>query len=225
MYKMTKRMLLLVVWILLGISIGQAQSDLDANLSDLLNDYVNEDDPGVVLYLNYDGEEALVARGLADLATKTPIREQDLFRLASISKSFVASVVLQLVAEDKMELDNRIADYLPDELVHNIANAQVATVRQVLQMTSGIYNYTDTDAYYDAVYADPLHEWTAEETLTLIYDKEPYFAPGEGYYYSNSNYNLAQIAIENVTGNALAKELEVRIFAPLGMDSCYLETS
>jgi len=224
MDKLQKKVLLLMAWALIGISVSFAQDDLDNDLRDLLNDYMDENEPAVVLYLNYDGEEALVGRGLADLASETPVREQDLFRLASISKVFTASVVLQLVAEGKMELDNPIADYLPDELVKHIANAEVATVRQVLQMTSGIYNYTDTDAYYDAIDADPLHEWTAAETLTLIYDEEPDFAPGEDYYYSNSNYNLAQIAIESVTGNSLAKELEARIFAPLGMDSCYLET-
>jgi D-alanyl-D-alanine carboxypeptidase len=216
--------LLFAVFVLFGTGINFAQDDLDKHLSALLEYYVNPDDPGVVLYVHYAGDEAVAVRGLADLEAATPMREADLFRLASISKSFVATVVLQLVGEHQIELDNPIADYVPAKLAQNIANADVATVRQVLQMTSGIYNYTDTDAFYDAVYADPDYPWTAEETLTFIYDEEPYFAPGEGYFYSNSNYNLAQIAIENVTGNALADELEARIFAPLGMNSCYLET-
>jgi D-alanyl-D-alanine carboxypeptidase len=93
-----------------------------------------------------------------------------------------------------------------------------------LQMTSGIYNYTETDAFYEAVEDDPSYAWTAEEVLTYIYDEDAYFEAGTDYYYSNSNYILAQIAIETVTGNSLAEELENRIFEPLGMDACYLET-
>ena len=215
---------LLLSLLLIGSSLSFAQNNLDENLEDLLADYVDENDFGLVLYLDYDGEKSVSARGLADLEAETPIRDNDLFRLASITKSFVSTIVLQLVTEGKMDLDNPIADYLPDELVQNIDNVDDATLRQVLQMTSGIYDYIETDAYYEAVYDDFSHWWEPEEVLSFIYDEDAYFEAGEGYYYSNSNYILAQIAIERLTNHSLAEELETRIFEPLGMDSCYLET-
>ncbi|MDQ7028055.1 MAG: serine hydrolase domain-containing protein, partial [Anaerolineae bacterium] len=125
---------------------------------------------------------------------------------------------------DEIGLDDLIAEYLPDAVVANVENADEATVRQMLQMTSGIFNYTESDIFDDATNANPNRAWTAAETIETIYGEESYFASGTDYYYSNSNYNLAQMIIEDVTGISLADNLETRIFQPLGMDSCFLET-
>src|SRR5688572_12971262 len=132
---MKRLFVLLLGLLLLGTSISAAQSDVEQALEELLEDYVDEDDFGLVLYVASGDENAVFARGLADLEAETPIRENDLFRLASITKSFVSTVVLQLVEEGKMDLDTPIAEYLPAELVRNIDNADNATLRQVLQMT------------------------------------------------------------------------------------------
>jgi D-alanyl-D-alanine carboxypeptidase len=218
-----KKSFILFLLLILALS-SQAQDDIEDKLADLLADYVDDDEPGVVLYINYDGDEWLLATGLADLERETPMQEDDLFRLASVTKPFVATVALQLVSEGEFDLDETIADYLPDEIVENIENADEATIRQVLQMTSGIYNYTDTDAYYEILEEEPDYALTAEDALTFIYDEDAYFDAGEDYHYSNSNYLLAQLLIEDVTGNPLAEEIEDRIFEPLDMDSCYMES-
>ena len=196
----------------------------EETITDFLAEYVEDGEPGVVVYLRLDEDELQGAYGLADLDDETPIATDDLFRIASASKPLVATVVLQLAESGDIDLDAPIADYLPDDLAGNIPNAESATVRQMLQMTSGIFNYTESDAFNDAVEDDPSTMWTAADTLTFIFDEDPYFAPGEDYYYSNSNYTLAHVIIETVTGNSLADELEDRIFAPAGMDDCYLET-
>jgi D-alanyl-D-alanine carboxypeptidase len=198
-----------------------AQDDF---LDDLLADYVFDDEASVVVYVRYGDEDALAVRGLADIGNGIPATTDSLYRIASITKPFVATVILQLVEEGLVALDDPIADYLPDEIVSRIENADSATIRQMLQMTSGIYSYTDSDAFADAVYDNPSYTWTASETLTYAYDEEAYFPAGEGYEYSNSNYNLAHIIIESLTEQTLAEGLQTRIFERLDMTSCYLET-
>lgn len=205
-------------------SLSLAQTDIEDDLKDLLAEYLEDDETGLVLYINYDGAEWLVADGLADIEREIPMREDDLFRLASVTKPFVATLVLQLVAEGEFELDEPIAGYLPNDISKNLENADEATIRQVLQMSSGIYDYLETDAYNEILEDDPLHPWTPEEVLSMAYGEDAYFEAGTDYSYSNSNYILAQILIERVTGNSLAEELEDRIFQPLAMESCYLET-
>jgi D-alanyl-D-alanine carboxypeptidase len=163
-------------------------------------------------------------RGLADIANDIPAKTDDLYRIGSVTKPFVATIMLQLVEDGLVELDDPIADYLPDGVVSRVENTDTATIRQMLQMTSGIFSYTDSYAFEDATYDDPSYAWTAAETVTFAYDEEAYFPVGEGYYYSNTNFNLAQMIIESVTSSTLADELQLRIFKPLGMATCYLET-
>lgn len=222
---MIKRLLLLCLLVaVVPVLVVVAQDAPDDELSDYLAEYVFPDEPGVIVYIAYPDEAFYAVAGLANLETGESIAAGDLFRIASVSKPLVSAVVLQLAEAGMIDLDAPIADYIPADLAARIDNAETATVRQMLQMTSGIVNYTESDAFDDAVFDDPGYMWTAEETLTFIYDDVAYFAPGADYYYSNSNYTLAQVLIETVTGNSLADELESRIFAPAGMDSCYLET-
>lgn len=213
-----------LIFVLLMIVLCLPVVAQDDTLDDLLADYVADDDISVVVYVRYGDEDAVAVRGLADLENEIPAQTDDLYRLASITKPFVATIVLQLAEQDMLSLDDPIADYLPDEVVNRVENADTATVWQMLQMTSGIFNYTESDAFDDATLDDPSYAWTAAETVEFAYDEPAYFPAGEGYYYSNTNFNLAQMIIESLTGSTLADELQSRIFEPLGMDSCYLET-
>ncbi len=215
----------LVVFLMCFIVIVQtihAQAD---DLTAILETYVAEDDPGVVLLVDTEDDTLTAVRGLADLENGTPMQLSDRFRIASVSKPFVAVLTLLLVEEELIELDAPIADYLPAEIIAGIENGDTVTVRQLLQMTSGIYNYTESDAYYDTVFADPETAWTAADTVALVEGQPAYFAPGEGYYYSNTNYTLAQLVIESVTGVGLGENLKTRIFDPLGMSSTFLENN
>ncbi|MEQ9028373.1 MAG: serine hydrolase domain-containing protein [Aggregatilineales bacterium] len=222
--KQILRLLCLVSLVFAVGMVSLAQDDSDADVSDLLGEYVEYGEPGVVVYMRLGEDEWIGVGGLANLDTEEAVMTDDLFRIASATKPFVATVVLQLAENGDIDLDAPIADYVPAEVAEGLINIDTATIRQMLQMTSGIFNYTESDAFNDAVDADPSYQWTAAETLGFVVDEDPYFEPSEGYYYSNSNYNLAQIVIETVTGNSLAVELEARIFAPVGMDACYLET-
>jgi D-alanyl-D-alanine carboxypeptidase len=196
----------------------------EADLEGILESHLEPDGPGMVLYVVDFGEAYAAAYGSANMDDGTPVTTTDYFRIGSMTKPMVATTLLALVEDGQLDLDDPLADYVPDEIVSNIANADQATLRQALQMTSGITDYLNTDEFFDAVEDDPNIWWTAESTLTYAYGLPADFALGESYEYSNSNYNLAQIVIETVTGQSLAEAMAEWVFEPAEMDECYLET-
>lgn len=208
-----------------GDVITQPPSTVNAELMALLENYLAPDDPSVVLLVGDREESYLAAYGLADLGAGTPVKLTDYFRIGSTSKPMVSAALLTFVESGDIALDDPIADYLPDDIVDNLANVDSTTVRQMLQMTSGIPDYLDTDAFLDAVDAAPSTFWTPAQVLEFVYDEPAEFAPGDDYNYSNSNYILAQIIIETLSGQTLAEVLEDTVFEPAGMVDCYLETA
>ncbi|WP_410657335.1 serine hydrolase domain-containing protein [Amycolatopsis sp. lyj-112] len=145
------------------------------------------------------------------------------FRIGSNTKTFVATVVLQLVAEGKIGLDSPVAGYLP-----RFGLDGRITVRMLLQHTSGVFNHTG-DVYPDGTARPGLpsagEEWVdnrfrtyrPEELVRFSLAKPPLFAPGTAWNYSNTNYTLAGLLIEKVTGHSLAEEMKRRILRPLGL--------
>lgn len=193
----------------------------DDDLQSTLEQVVAPEDNGVVVLVRAGDDTFIAEAGLADLEKGTPIKATDAFRIASVTKTFVATVMLQLQEENVLSLDDPILQWLPQPEAAEIPYAEDIHIRELLNMTSGIFNYVESDAFYDATMES--RAWKAEEIIPYILDGEPDFAPGESYYYSNSNYILAQLIIENATGNTLSEELQKRIFKPLGMTHTFLE--
>ncbi|NUW43459.1 serine hydrolase domain-containing protein [Nonomuraea rhodomycinica] len=145
------------------------------------------------------------------------------FPTGSVSKPFTATLVLQLVAEGKVKLDDPVAGYLPE-----LGLDPRITVRMMLQHTSGLFNYTgdyDADGTFvpgipatgDEWLANRFHTYQPEELVRLALSKPPRFDPGTDQRYANTNYTLALLLIEKVTGRSYAEELRRRILRPLGM--------
>jgi D-alanyl-D-alanine carboxypeptidase len=205
------------------------QAELDA----IVQDGVAAGLPGVVLAVHRDGSEELVsAAGVASREYGTPLNVTDRFRIYSLTKTFTAVVILQLVQEERLSLDDTVLNVVPDAAETGIPYLDTVTVRQLLDHTSGIYDYldeTDSPFYVDAFFgetADWSKLWTPKELLAYADGARhaPYFAPGEGNHYSNTNYILLGLIVERVTGNTFDNELQTRIFAPLGLTSTSLPT-
>ena len=152
--------------------------------------------PGMVLAVARDGETPEInASGVADLDAETPMAASDRFRIYSLTKTFVAVVVLQMVEEGVFALDDTVAEVLTDPAVLAIPNVDRITLRQLLNHTSGIYDYFDDaspfldDAFFGPT-ADWSRVWTPRELLAYAGSdgEAPYFAPGEGVHYSNTGY-------------------------------------
>src|SRR5919112_6891209 len=141
------------------------------------------DIPAVVVGVaDSDARTWLGASGTPERAGTVAVTTDARFRIASITKIFVAVVVLQLVEEGKLELDDPLSRYLPDY------SAQGVTIRQLLNHTSGIPDYSMSDDFNKNLLNDRERRWTAAEVLALVKDKEPDFRPGTDYSYSNTDY-------------------------------------
>ena len=135
--------------------------------------------------------------GVSDLTTKQPFRAGDFVRIASISKTYTATAVLQLVGEGKVALEDKLEKYVP-----GVINGTVATIDDLLGMTSGIPDFTANEGFLRRFTADPTMRWSDADTLAVIAEaKRPDFAPGEKVVYCDSNYALLGMIIAEVTGS------------------------
>ncbi len=164
------------------------------------------------------------ASGTANIKLQTPMRSTDLLRIGSITKMFVGATFLKLSEEEKIDLDATIDNYLPNSVLMGIKNSDVITIRQLLNMTSGIYNYTESDDYTIDVEDRPNRSfWRPEELLEYAFEAKASFAPGTGWEYSNTNYILLDMIVAKVSGTSLAAEMRRLIHKPLGLKNTFME--
>ncbi|MBD2099394.1 serine hydrolase [Leptolyngbya sp. FACHB-261] len=177
-----------------------------------------------VAIINSDGRVWLGAAGLSDLAMKTRMQPQDRLQVASITKTFVATVVLQLVQEGKLRLDDPINRWLPTPLVNDLPYGHQITIRQLLNHTSGIHDYTDPDTVFGKnLVPNSRKSWQPQNLLTPIKGLNPYFAPGTvgKWRYSNSNYILLGLVVEAITSSTLETEIRRRVLEPLKLGDTF----
>ncbi|WP_395360619.1 serine hydrolase domain-containing protein [Streptomyces sp. YH02] len=147
-------------------------------------------------------------------------RGNDRYRVGSITKTFVATVLLQLQAEGRLDLDDPVEKWLPGVVRGNGHDGREITVRQLLNHTSGIYSVTSDPGFQEKVFGPAFLEhrydrWTPKQLVDIAMTHAPDFAPGTGWNYSNTNYVLAGMVIEKVTGRPYGKAVENRIIKPL----------
>ncbi|QVQ50211.1 beta-lactamase family protein [Spiractinospora alimapuensis] len=211
----------------LGLGTVPAHADTDprADRPDSPGDTITEEIEAVV-----DSEiaSAVIARhqdsathwagsaGVADLGREAPADPDGYFRAASNTKTFVATVIMQLVDEGRVDLDHPIENYLPG----TVPDGDTVTVRQILNHTSGIHNYTSVPGFEIGTWRgdNRFTSYEPQELLDAAFANDPYFAPGEGWHYSNTNYILAGLLIEAVTGRPYAEEVTDRVLEPLNLE-------
>ncbi|WP_051740474.1 serine hydrolase domain-containing protein [Streptomyces xylophagus] len=165
-----------------------------------------------------DGRQSVATSGTADVRTGRPVPSDGYFRMASTSKTLIATVVLQLEAEGRLSLDDTVDHWLPGVVRGNGNDGSRITLRQLLRHTSGIHDdlpgYTTPEEYYQQRY--DVH--SPEELVARALSHPPDFPPGEGWEYSNTGYVLLSTIIEKATGRTAHQEIEDRILRPLGLD-------
>lgn len=193
------------------------------DLQQIAQEFVDAGFGGFELRVHDEHGDRVVTAGMRELGRTEPPPVGGQFRVGSVTKTFVSTVVLQLVAEGKLELDGTVADRLSRfELDPRI------TVRMLLNHTSGLFNYTG-EYYPDGAVVTGLpatgKEWadnrlrgyTPDELVAFALSKPARFEPGAEWSYSNTNYTIAALLIEAVTGRTFAEELDSRIVKPLGL--------
>jgi D-alanyl-D-alanine carboxypeptidase len=191
-------------------SAATAPPPKDAELRKALDAVVAAGVPGALMLVRDGDRTVRLASGYGNLAPRTRMRATDRFRVGSETKMFVSTVVLQLVGEGKLSLDDTVERRLPG-LIPNGANI---TVRQLLNHTSGLYDYAEDKAFL-AQLDNRGRVWTPRGLIALATAHKPLFRPGARWGYSNTGYIALGLMVEAATGHSLGTELRKRIFEPL----------
>lgn len=197
-------------------------SSAGATLTSDLRAVVRAGAPGVIVFARHGERTQRLAAGVADRARRTPMRVSDRFRVGSVTKTFVAAVVLQLVDEGKVSLDDTVERWLPGL----VPNGAAITVRQLLDQTTGLFDYLDDGSVLEPYLAGhSTHAWTPRALVGVATKHPVHFAPGAKWAYSNTNYIVLGLVVEAATGDTLAHQLAQRLFGPLGLRHTSLDTS
>ena len=167
---------------------------------------------GISALVAHDGEVTISSVGAAN-AAGDPMTTDAAFRVGSISKTFLATMVLQLADEGLLDLDAPLSAYLPQTRIGGDV-----TVRQLLSHRSGIPNYTEQPGFFDGLYADLERSLSIDQIIDVALDL-PAAEPDAEYYYSNTNYILLGQLLEAIGGQELDDALQARIAEPLGLES------
>ena len=199
--------------------------DLERQLQAVLDNAVESPDshfPALMLYVNYPEHEPwAVASGVRNIETNTPIRPDDMFRAGSIMKPFIAVVMLQLIEEGRFSLDDPLPSLLPASVVAKFPDSDKITVRMLLNHRTGIADFISPDILGE-ILTNPTRIRQNEEWLDLAAAQEPLFPPGGNWAYSNTNYVLASLIIEEVTAQQWRVEVRERIFEQLKLHNTLL---
>ncbi|MEU5434915.1 serine hydrolase domain-containing protein [Streptomyces sp. NPDC020719] len=160
------------------------------------------------------GHTRTYTAGVGDLATGAKVPRDGQVRIGSNTKAFTAVVVLQLVGEGKIGLDTPVDTYLPGLVSGEGIDGRHIKVRQLLQQTSGLPDYTP-------YLSDDVRYYEPRDLLDLALQHKAHFAPGKKWEYSNTNYVLAGLIVEKVTGRPVAQEIDRRIVQRLGLRHTY----
>ncbi|MGW0417401.1 serine hydrolase domain-containing protein [Streptomyces sp. NPDC003015] len=177
--------------------------------------------PGVTLTAKDGRSTWSTTTGVGNLRTHAPRSADDRYRVGSITKTFVSTVLLQLEAEGRLSLDDTVEKWLPGVVRGNGHDGSRITVRQLLNHTSGVFDYTADETFVrtyflkDGFLEHRYDTQSPEQLVATAMDHKPDFAPGTSWNYSNTNYVLAGMVIHKVTGRTYGEEIQHRVIDPL----------
>ncbi len=176
--------------------------------------------PGVILLVNTPTQHNIFTSGTTQLNGHDPITENTLFAIGSITKTFTSAMILRLEAEGKLNINNKIGQYFS-----KYPRWKNITIKQLLNMTSGIPNFTENKKWISNLKNGFKDTWTKDQIINSAYQQQDYFKPGKGWHYSNTDYVLLGEIIENITHQSLSSIFESQFFNPLGLKNTYYSNS
>jgi CubicO group peptidase (beta-lactamase class C family) len=191
-------------------------SPLPERVQQQVDDAIGYGLDGIIVYVDQKGETpVLYSAGWKNREQKIPADPQSLFKIASISKLYIAVATAKLVGENRLSLDKTLADYLPQK-ARRIENSANITLRMLVQHRSGIPDYSD---HPDYPWTNPYKD--VKQTYELVYDRPADFKPGKKHRYSNTNYLLIGEILDNTLGYSHHQYIKDEILKPLGLTHTY----
>src|SRR5215216_7132344 len=185
------------------------KADLDAALE---KSFKKSDAPGVVAAVQTPQYTWVHAQGVADRASGEPMTPEVHHRIGSVTKTFTATLLLKAADEGLLSLDDTI-----DQYVKGVPNGDEITLRQMSDMTSGIASYTEDEQWAKKWLSDPTRVSKPEDLARIGIKESPLFDPGSEWFYSNTNYVLLGLVLEQVTGKPIGELYQKEIIEPLDL--------
>ena len=192
------------------------ESAIKAELERIISEL---DIPGINLAIVMPDNQILaIPAGYSDKEKHIQMKPDDKMLSGSTGKTFCAAVILQLIDEKKLNVDDLLSKYFgEEEWFAKIPNANEVTIRMLLNHTSGIPRYVFDDSIWETMQNDPDKTWTGVERLSFVFNAEPVHPAGNGWGYSDTNYIILGMLIEQLTGNEYYTELTKRILEPMNL--------
>jgi len=195
------------------IDLAALRATVDATAKELLV-------PGAVVEVRTPQGDFTAAVGTTLRGADVPPGGDTHFRIASITKTMTAAVIVLLAQEGKLQFSDPVSKYVP-----NVPNGENITIAELLKMRSGLYGYTNDPGFATTLDADPTKAISPQEVLAIAFRHPPLFPPGTAYDYSNTNYILLGLIAEKVDGKPLAQDFQDRLYGPLGLKQTLLPGS
>ncbi|MCA6074754.1 serine hydrolase domain-containing protein [Fulvivirga sedimenti] len=175
--------------------------------------------PGIVFSVAYpNGEATSFTAGWADVESGTPMTPGNRLLSGSTGKTFVAAVLMQLIEENKLQLEDRASKWLGDEEWYSrLPNSEELTIMNLLRHQSGMERYEFKPEFSEEVLKNPDRVWKPAELIAYVLDDAPLFSAGEGFAYSDTNYILLGMIIEEIEGEEYYTVLKDRLLKPLDL--------
>ncbi|MGL5823420.1 MAG: serine hydrolase domain-containing protein [Nocardioides sp.] len=190
----------------------------DHQLREALGDIVAAGASGAVLRVDHQRDTNTYVAGAARLDPRVAMRQGAKLRVGSVTKTFVATLVLQAAAEKRLRLDDTVERWLPGL----VPDGDRITLRQLLNHTSGLFDLVRDQDFFRAVLTDPLREYTPVQLVRIATAHPPVFEPGTDWGYSNTGYVLLGLVLERATGRSVSALVRDRITGPLKLEQTYL---
>lgn len=207
--------ILLVMSLLLSVFCVPVNASAQTYAQNYLDEQMEEYDIHGVVYVTKNGEVLCQsARGIANTAESKEMTVDTLFPIGSNSKQFCAAAILLLQEQGKLSVDDPVSEYFPEYTI-----AKDVTIKNLLTMRSGICNHPESLFKEYTLSEDATSEENIQTILEWLYTKKLLFTPDKAHRYSNTNYLLLSIIVEQVSGQSYADFIEENIFVPLGMNN------
>ncbi|HEV8515214.1 MAG TPA: serine hydrolase domain-containing protein [Cyclobacteriaceae bacterium] len=188
----------------------------------LIDGVVSRGVPGMVLLVRTPKEGLWIgAAGMSKIETSDPMLPCTIHHSASVAKMYMGTAIMLLVEDGKVDLDAPIKNYLDADLCNHIGNGNTATVRQLMNHSSGIRDFVEETNHITDYFNNFFNNYTTSDFLHYIYDKPANFAAGTSVEYSNTNFVLITLIIDNVTGKPHPDFLTERIFKKLQLNQTF----
>jgi D-alanyl-D-alanine carboxypeptidase len=204
---------------------SNSEHPMQDSLQAIIDKYVAKGIPGIQVAVKNKNGLYLTSGGYASIETKQKIEPNSTGWLFSLTKTYTAALVMQQKERGSINLDVPIDRYLPAALSKGIPGCDKISVRMLLNHSSGIVNFTELPEFMSRQITDPMHQPTIQDDLKMIEGKPLNFEPGTDYTYSNSNYLLLQLVLEQVTGKGYKELLQTNIIEPLQLRETHFKVN